>query len=410
MDGDWYPDRLPAPILGATTGIALGLVVALLLGAMVESPVPEAAPEEVGDDQLVEVENETRAWPYVSSRPSFQSRAAAVNVVVMASPDRVRGLMTREAESDWRRPPEDRPAEARLNVSGATDPEKPSVQWSEAGDTKRYLYVEVANESDWQGDRYQLQIGDYLGAQHHIRVFGATELRNVTLMQVHQEHWDWFTLSHTVDSLTNARQYVRNDLDSVPVVSRVEDVGVGNFGTYDSDGNLIVVWLGLLLPAAAVTRQFRDDLSRLRAILARPAPIALFAGVAASYLWIRAAGLVVERYELTSSLDTVAAGLYLALVLGPPLAAGLLGRRLAPGPAYGMATAGLATAFVLDYAYLGIVAIPTSQLLYRLAVVGAVALVAAGGARQAETGERLTLAAGLLAWALALAWPLLGYV
>lgn len=121
--------------------------------------------------------------------------------------------------------------------------------------------------------------------------------------------------------------------------------------------------------------------------------------------------------------------LYPVLVVGLPLAAVVLsrplegatrllrlqygiswlGRPLKPQPAFVFAVCGLGTAFIMDFAGLGITTVPIDLLLHRLGLLFALGLMAAGAARSDLEGKGL-LSIGLLGWIVGLAMPLVGYV
>lgn len=72
----------------------------------------------------------------------------------------------------------------------------------------------------------------------------------------------------------------------------------------------------------------------------------------------------------------------------------------------GLAALGLGVAITLDFALVGVAGIPVRMALHRVALVGALAVVAVGAA---ESDRRL-LAAGVAAWAVTLGLPLAGVV
>ncbi|WP_435360974.1 hypothetical protein [Haloarchaeobius sp. DFWS5] len=374
--------------------LALGI---LLVGTTLVSPTVTTPVADPPGEQLVPLgESETAVWPYVSPAQTFQRRASSVNVVVQGDADRVREQL-QSGEDPWN----------TTNAAFTEDEEsdrvlanQTNVTWSDALGAKRYLYYRNASGGQWAAQSYQLQRGDYFGGQYHVRVYGIEgEDANWTVMQAHAEHWDWFTLTHTVDSLEEARGDIEADYMTENRSERVRRVFYGNGDRYDHDGWSTVVYLLLLPAVGAVTARAnaRQAFDRLWTRRTRHR-IALFLGVPAVLLGVRFAGITLENL-LSVPPDAIVAVCYPILVFGVPGVAYYVGSRLDPVDGFLFASLGLGTGIVVDYGLIGISVLPIELVLHRVGCVVAIGLVAAGATRLDEFDFDARLLVGVALWA-----------
>jgi hypothetical protein len=406
---------LAVVILGVLAFVAVGLAVgpdgpaAIDAGSAGDAADPDDGPPSpslvtVGDAEL---------WPYVAPSRSFDRRASSINVVVGAGPDRVRRHLLREEA--WNRTEETDEVVVGEGVNGsATDetsededgestdgtqgevtdgnqseatgePELDAplddevVPWRDAPGGTRYAY---AADEGWTAEAYQLHRGTYFGSRYHLRAYGIRD-GEWTAIQAHAEHWDWFTITHTVDSVEQAQRRVEGGFLGKSAIE-VRRVYHGNGDTYDADGWTTVVLVAL---APLLSRRLPRNLARRfgRVVTRQNRRRAALAGsLAALPLVVRFGGIVFERHLAWLSADAVVAVWYPVLVVGVPLVAYRFGRGLAKLAAGTLAALGFGTGLVLDYAYLGIGVLPIPVAVHRVVVVVAVGLVAAGAGSKSD--------------------------
>jgi len=358
-----------------------------------ESAVGDADDGE--EPSLVSV-GDAEVWPYVAPAPSFDRRASSINVVVAADPDRIRRYLLREEA--WNRSNGTGVAEAVEGPEADAPLDTEVVPWRDAPGGTRYAYV--ADEG-WTAEQYQLHRGTYFGSRHHLRAYGVQD-GEWTAIQAHAEHWDWFTITHTVDSVEQAQRRVEAGFLGEPALE-VSREPHGNGDTYDADGWTTVV-LVALAPLLA-RRRLRDLLRRFGSVATRrnQRRAALAGSLAALPLVVRFGGILFERHLAWLSSTAVVAVWYPVLVVGVPLAAYWFGRRLPKAEAGTLAALGFGTGLVLDYAYLGIGVLPIPVAVHRVVVVAAVGLLAAGGRSETDSDSRWTasLRAGVALWVVA---------
>ncbi|WP_435175375.1 hypothetical protein [Halorussus sp. AFM4] len=352
--------------------LATAALLALALAAALGGAGPSATADESTSPTLVEV-GDARLWPYVGPDPSFERRASAINVVVRDDPASVRRYLAGRGE--WNRSDDESVADAQ-NQSAVVADER--VPWRDAPGAHRYVYVA---DRGWTAERYQLHRGTYFGSRDHLRAYGVRD-GDWTAIQAHAEHWDWFTITHTVDSVEDAQRRVEAPFLGDPAFD-VRRVYHANGDTYDADGWTTVV--ALALAPLLARRRLRSAIGRLRRLATRRnrRRVALAAGLAALPLAVRFGGILSERHLPWLSHDAVVALWYPVLVGGTPLAAVALGRRVRPAPAGALAAVGFGAGVVLDYASLGVSVLPIPVATHRSVAVIAVGLLAAGaGARR----------------------------
>jgi hypothetical protein len=335
-------------------------------------------------------EDGPRVWPYTATGPGFSDGVSPINLAFDDDPETVESLFL-EREGDWER---------RENATGNGTPrrvpeEVVPVGWERGDAASRYVYVSSSSQrgadvpgGEWRTPTYHLFDGDYFGTQKHLRVYDATaDGESWTIVQVHSEHWDWFSLAHRVDSVDRPRQRVEEELVDDRRVQRVDREYFGNGDSFDADGWTTVVTLaGVGLLALPVGRR----LERLEPWAWVGGPelrgLLLFASLAGAVLGIRAAGLLAETVGVPHG--TTSKVLYAALAAGVPLIAVFVGRGLEPRAAFGMGASGFAFGLVVDYAVLSVTVLPLELVVHRVLTVLAVGLLATGLSRPDRREDR----------------------
>jgi hypothetical protein len=407
-------------IAGLVVGLAVvfGLAVSWLAPPTSDraDPAPDREPE------VHRLEGyESGFHPYLNDRPAPANRSP-VNVVVKGNLSEIVTALRERSETEWN----DTVAEERngtdaggINVTGT------EIAWGQAKGTARYAYVHDGEQGEWVPESAQLNDGSYFGYRHHVRLYESPRADEPwVVMQVHSEHFDWFTLRHAVDGVQDAQHRVESDLMEEPYVERVWRTHLGNDDASDSDGWATVIELALALPlglAMVRTRQASEgspwraaraayDELRSRITLRHGA---LAASIVALLLGVRWAGNVLDHHVDPLSTYAIGALLYPVLAIGIPLATFAVARDMERRIDAGLTAAGaLGTAIILDYVYLGVDVLPIDILVHRVALVVAIGLVAAGSARRGARLRRFnaTLAVGLALWLGLLAATLFGWV
>ncbi|ADJ15411.1 hypothetical protein [Halalkalicoccus jeotgali] len=427
--------------------LLLGLVVLVAsylvaggLGVLTGGPTDR---EKLERERLVQpAEGGSYLWPYTSRERGADGRTLAINMIVHGSDDRVRQALDDRTELEWEETdPDEEAVEAETYEVSVEDG---GVDWDDAHGSTRYTYVDTGPHGGggvWIDEGYQLHAGTYLGSRHHIRAY-TTRSDDWTAIQTHQEYWDWFRLRHTVTGTQSSRNDLESEFIGQPYVEEVrrEHHGIDEGG---SDGWLSVIELesapsgtgvAILGLIGILTRETRravyGETRRLLGwTLANTRGFVLAAALGGLYLGVRSAGLFLEATVPLLSPKTFVAVLYPVLVVGLPIVAvvlarpfeaagrlvglqrivGLLGRSLEPLPAFGFTLVGLGAAFVMDFAGLGVAAVPIELFLHRIGLTVALGLIAAGAARS-DTRGRALLALGLTGWAVGLGMALFGYL
>ena len=328
----------------------------------------------------VEPNGSEQLWPYTSRRESHDSATLPINVVVRKNAPYVRYLLTSSTGATWE------PSESVAdNASAGNDSSVESgvvlngssVEWTSARGSVRYTYV--YNRTDgtgrWIDETYQLHDGTYLGTRYHLRLYEVgTGANRWTAIQAHSEHWDWFRLRHTVDSVDGAQDYMEGEFFGMWFLAEVDRIRFANGGALDADGWVSIIRLtnrdivpptpmsiGGIVGVVALRHGIARNRPRAVRTVRRlrrnwpidPRYLALSVSLLLFPLAVRVSGITLERTFPTTSPKIFAGVLYLVVVVGIPACA-FLGSRGLPDDS---APIGAAVAFgggvLLDYAYLG---------------------------------------------------------
>ncbi len=393
-----------------------------LLGMPITSTI---APSEEPEPELIDLPSGQYLWPYYSSQPGHFEQRSAINVVVYATVDEVIAILVDDAE--WIETDIDEEGDAGSDAYSiieleTADPENP-LGWGHAGGTERFAFMEIEGEAHWLEESEQLHDGTYYGSRYHLRLYeapGGSE--PVVAIQAHYEHFDWFTLRHSVTSIERAQQHVEADLMNRLGSDRVWREYMGNTEVYDSDGwvtlaglsiFVLTVLVGSVQTARRQINSIRENPYLLKAFDRITGDhLLLFASMIAIILGVRFAGIGIELLEVIR-IRGIAALLFPFIALGLPIAAYLLAGRIERRfDAAVSASLGLSTAVLLDYYYLGISVLPLEVILHRTGLVIAIGLIAAGGATRAMQHGRGNefIVAGIAMWIVMLLVTLFGVI
>lgn len=316
---------------------------------------------------------------------------------------------------------------------------KTSVAWTDADGSTRYTYVHASgtDEGQWQDEYYQLHDGTYLGSRYHIRMYeGGSGENSWTAIQVHGEHWDWFRLRHTVDSVDTAQDHLESEFRSSSIRFEIGRNWLSNPGPLDSDGWVTMIEISyqdLQQPLALVgpllffglafgglsggwsTRKLHETVRDwLAEEYPQPQYLLLIGVLVLVVLGVRVGAVGVESSAPWLSPKAIAAVFYVILVVGTPALAIFFARGLQPGESALAAAIGFGSGIVADYLYLDISVLPVEVVIHRTVLVVAVAVIAAGGASNPNGSIRDDgpfwndlLVIGAITWIIALLIPLL---
>lgn len=417
--------RRSVAIVAVVLGLALlfGLTVSLLAPPSADRPDPGVDRE----PDVYRLEGyESGFYPYLNDRPELGNRSP-VNLVMRANLSEVTTALQQPAGTEWNvtepAPGEDEvaPRDASgLNVTGT------NISWDPARGSARYGYVHNGSSGEWVRESAQLHDGTYFGFRNHMRLYASPEPSEPWVaVQVHSEHFDWFTLRHAVDGVQDAQVRVEADLMDQPYVERLWRAHLDNAGASDSDGWATMVELSLLVPvvgllasrapptpSASTPEIAREGISRVRARIT-PRHGLLVAVIAGILLGVRLLGTGLEQLADDLSVFVIAGSLYPVLALGLPVATFLVARGLEQRMDAGLTAAGaLGGAMLVDYAYVGIDVLPLELVVHRTLLVASIGLIAAGAARRAARQHRFntTLAVGAGMWIAMLVATLAGWI
>ncbi|MCQ4333752.1 hypothetical protein KM295_09725 [Natronomonas sp. F2-12] len=408
---------------GDAAWIAVAVVLFACLGGAVvlaEWPLFGVPPDTSGEPQLVEPsDGGTGLWPYTSRTRSYEGRTLGINMVFYDSPEEVRTTLTERSARGWTDDPTDGGEADAETVSAERveiDPEAEAIdeviRWDEAKGATRYTYFETDDGGVWVDESYQLHAGTYLGKRSHIRAYDEPA-GEWTAVQIHEEHWDWFRLRHTVTGISEPQGELEREFMDDGAEQRVVRMPFGN-GTADGDGWASGIYLtgavvpillfGLVGPTRTLSRGISGFLDRRRRELA------LGAGLFGLYTAVRWLGIGGEAL-LSVPPKVVAGPLYVALVVGIPAVAYRFGRASDRTWAFALAVLGLGTAIVVDFAAMGVAVLPLRIVLHRGTVLLAAGLIAVGGSIRADRPDHpVPLVFGLAGWVFVIAASLFGYV
>jgi len=388
---------------------------------LAEWPLLGVTPEEPEEPDLVEpIEGGTQLWPYTARAHDFETRTLGINMVFYGDTDEVRTALIERSALNWTDEQVhegDADAETVSHERVEFDPDAESlgemISWEDADGSTRYTYLEIDGGGEWVDESYQLHAGTYLGERRHIRAYDDPA-GEWTAIQIHEEHWDWFRLRHTVTGISDSQRELEREFMDSPVTETVVRMPFEN-ETADSDGWVTGIYLAgaavpvLLFGIGGRSRTFSRDV--IRFLGRRRREIVLSVGLFGLYTAVRWLGIAGEIVFSGVSPKVVAAPLYLALVVGTPAIAYHFGRGSDRTWAFAFAALGLGAAIVVDLAAMGVSVLPLRVILHRGSVLLAVGLIALGAALKADRSEYPTpLLVGIVGWGLVLAAPLFGYV
>lgn len=424
-------------------------------GSAAESPARSVADSQQTPDSLklvtVDENSSEQLWPYTSRRQSYDSATLPINVVVLKNADFVRHLLSATTAAEWEVSDTEPRNASGVNASNVTEGNQSSVEsgvvlngteieWSTARGSTRYTYLHnrETGQGRWIDETYQLHDGTYLGTRYHLRLYeGGEGDDRWTAIQVHREHWDWFRLRHTVDSVDRGQDYLEGEFFGTWFLEDITRVRVANAGALDSDGWVSFIRLtdrGITAPSPAslvfligfvsfhrLTERYegrvpaaQEWLESAQEDLAEfsvdPMYIPLVVSLALFPLVVRMSGITLEEAFPALSPKVFAAVLYPALVLGIPACAIAFAWRLRPLPSAVAAAVAFGGGLLLDYAYLNIAVLPIGVIVNRTGLLFTVGLVAAGSslATRDDLTEFWLVGVGLILWLFGLAVPLFG--
>ncbi|WP_245550043.1 hypothetical protein [Halopiger xanaduensis] len=363
-------------------------------------------------------------WPYTSKATAFEERTLPINVVIEGSPAETRRQFLDRGEGAWN---ETTPEQEDLSEAAPDEPESTTTAWRRADGSTRYTYVAGGGDSAggrWLDEHYRLHDGEYLGSRQHVRAYAPPDDTDGewTAIQAHSEHWDWFRLSHTVDSVERSQRYVEREfMDRDPAaVSRVH---LGNDRGSDANGWVTTVGFEdgfpvrlaavALVPSAILTRR-TSALRPIRdAIGARPARGAALAGsLLGLYLSVRFGAIAVETRVPGLDPRLIAGTFYPVLAIGLPCCTYYLSRSLDRTTAFAATAVGFALAILLDYTLLGVTRLPLNVFVHRFSTAIALGFVAVGASHtvRIDPEDHDYLRLGVLLWTVTLLVPLLRFL
>ncbi|SFL39198.1 hypothetical protein SAMN04487950_3606 [Halogranum rubrum] len=372
----------------------------------------------------VYINGTTKLWPYTSREKDFSTLTLPINVVFHEDADTVRRLFVasnEDSDSQWTTKT---PSNETVILNGT------STRWSESDGATRYTYVETESGGVWKDETYQLHDGSYFGTRYHLRLYeGGTPTKRWTAVQAHHEHWDWFRLRHTVNSLAEAQRHVERDFYGTRYLGAIERQRYGNGGIMDTDGWVTVIDLVdwtvggpqfFVLPVLGLLAAVTDRLGSVRDVLEdselshrlSSSHVTLFLTMASLPFTVRLVSIALEQQTpLGDSPKVIAAICFPILAFGLPILASYLGYTLRADDGFVVAAIGLGVGFLLDYSALQITTLPIAVVVHRVTLLLAIGLIAAGGVRWSDdvvTRHGYTLAGATL-WVGALCWSLLGF-
>lgn len=402
------------------------MLVAVFLGSTAATS-SDAAVEP--DDSMVAVDDDSTLWPYTSRSTSFEDRTLAINVVVSGDPTETRRHLEERSRGEWN---ETAPEEQDVSAAENDDIVGTATAWRRADGSTRYVYVDTDDGSAgvWLDESYQLHDGEYLGARHHIRAYESPQSGDEwTAVQAHGEHWDWFRLSHTVDSVEESQQYVEREFRGHRNVADITRVYLGNDRGSDANGWVTIVDLDAddgrvdplplplsivgLLPGAILATRVASRTALRTALPPRVRYALLLAGsLIGLYLFVRFGAIAVETRLDGVDPRLVAGSFYPLIAVGLPVCTYYFARALDRPTAFAAASIGFAVAILLDYTLLGVTRLPLNVLVHRFSTAIALGFVAVGASHtvRVDPVDHDFVRTGVLLWLVTLVVPLLRFL
>ncbi|WP_230198652.1 hypothetical protein [Halopiger djelfimassiliensis] len=398
---------------------------ALALGSAIAAPFDDGS----GDPQqsLVATDDDSSLWPYTSRATAFEERTLPINVFVGGDPSETRRYLEQRSRGEW-----DAPTSEEADVSDETPGfVGTETAWSRADGSTRYVYIDHSSDDEptdsdggrWLAESYQLHDGEYLGSRHHIRAYAPEDDDEWTAIQAHSEHWDWFRLSHTVDSVETSQRYVEREFMGHGGVGNVTRVHLGNDRGSDANGWVTIVdfdgeppfhlvLLGLLPGAVLTRRRSIRDLVRTLCAAQAPQKVVLPASLIGLYLFVRFGAIAVETRLGGVDPRLIAVAFYPLLAVGLPVCAYSFARVLDRQTAFAVSAVGFAIAILLDYTLLGVTRLPVNAFVHRFSTAIALGFIAAGASHTARVDpvDHDFVRLGVLLWLVTLLVPLLRFL
>ncbi|QSX00403.1 hypothetical protein [Haloterrigena alkaliphila] len=399
------------------------MFVVLALGSVAATSPGDGASDR--RQPMVSAGDDSSLWPYTSPTTAFEDRTLAINVLVSGDPAETRRHLEERSDGEWN---ETAPEEEDVSDAGTDERVGTSTAWGTADGSTRYLYATTDGDPSggrWIDESYQLHDGDYLGSRHHIRAYESPDPDDEwTAIQAHGEHWDWFRLSHTVDSVERSQQYVEREFMGRHYVTDVTRVHLGNDRGSDADGWVTIVdldggdppfhlaFLGLLPGAMLATRvSSRNPLDAL--VAARvPRALLLAGSLIALYFFVRFGAIAVETRLHGVDPRFIAGAFYPFLAVGLPVCTYYFARSLDRPTAFAAGSIGFATAILLDYTVLGVTRLPVNVFVHRFSTAIALGFIAVGASHtvRVDPEDHDFVRLGALLWMVTLLVPLLRFL
>ncbi len=392
------------------------LVVVLALGSGFSFAFSEAVEESEPEGETIDLATDDRAlWLYTSRGPTVDRATLALNVVVYEDADSVEHHL-REV-GNWEELDEDEldaaPDEVDRTAPGGT------ADWERTTGDQRYVALLSDDGFEWMTQSFELGDGEYLGYRVHIRVYEPPDGQgNWTVMQAHDDYWDFFDARHVVPSVEAGQsavedEFVGHDYEVVRERTggqdRVDFDGWVTAITPEDEAAGLLVFGGLaLVGAVRVGRETVRERFDPAVYDQEARTVGLAAALVGTYMFVRLAAVHLER-AVDIAPNTIATLLHPILVVGLPLAAFVLAGNLDRDWAFAGAAGGFVLAIFVDYSYLGVSVVPLDILVHRGAMALALGLIAVGGSRtERENPDRRSfLQVGALIWVAAVLLPLL---
>lgn len=297
------------------------------------------------DGEFINYGNE-EAWILYSPNRGFDTPSNNHNLVILSNTSELRNDLENEVNNGW----------------------------DKADGAKRYAYI----GEEWSLEDYQLEKGHYFTTRYHLRGYKAS---NMTLIQAHYEHFDWFSLTHEVESNVAAREFLVNGLKDEGF--EVEMVRSEKNRFLDSDG-----WITL-----AILISFFATLSKSgynKEILNYTIPLTGFIGL---FALLRFGSI--SLYSVLNP-HQIFALMYPIILVGMPLLAYFSVRDIDGLLSGILVFSGFILAVLLDYFYLGVETVPFEIVVNRFSAALSLAIIAYGS--NTSNNRKSALITGIGLW------------